>query len=155
MIRVLFVCHGNICRSPMAEFLFKHYVKSINREHQFYIESAGTSDEEEGNEVFPDTKEILDRYNIDCSNKKARKIRIDDYNKFDYIIGMDHANRISLLRFFNYDPDHKVKLLLDFTPSPGDIVEPWYYDNFESTRKQIMFGLECFFSHLIDTGELS
>lgn len=150
MIRVLFVCHGNICRSTMAEFLFKDYVSKIGMSDLFYIESAGTSNEEEGNPVYPGTREILNRLNIDCSKKRARRIKPSDYDNFDFIIGMDRHNRINLLRFFDYDPKHKVSLILDYTSSPRDVIDPWYYDNFEDTYKDIMEGINCFYSYLVE-----
>ena len=96
MIKILFVCHGNICRSPMAEYLFKYLVKENNLENEFYIESAATSFEELGRPIHQGTKRVLDKYNIDYSKKRARQIKQDDYENFDYIIGMDKYNRKNL-----------------------------------------------------------
>lgn len=154
MIKVLFVCHGNICRSTMAEFLFKYYAEQKGTSHLFHIESAGTSSEEEGNPVYPGTRKILDRFNIDYSKKRARRITLNDYDKFDYIIGMDKYNKINMIRFFNYDPKKKVKLLLDYTSNPGDISDPWYNDNFEQTYIDVMFGIEGFYNYLEELNEI-
>ncbi len=155
MIKVLFVCHGNICRSTMAEFLFKYFVKQKGIDDLFYIESAGTSSEEEGNPVYPGTKKILDRFNIDYSKKRARRIVSSDYDTFDYIIGMDKYNKINLIRFFNYDSKKKISLLLDYTDSPRDVIDPWYYDNFEETYKDIMLGINGFYNFLIENGDIN
>lgn len=148
MIKVLFVCHGNICRSTMAEFLFKDMVKKRGLDNDFYIESAGTSSEEEGNPVHEGTRNILSSLNIDCSGKKARKITKKDYGYFDFIIGMDQYNKLNLLRYFDYDPKNKISLLLDFTPCPRDVIDPWYYGNFNKTYLDIMEGLQGFLKYL-------
>ncbi len=148
MIKVLFVCHGNICRSTMAEFLFKEIVKKNQVSDMFYIESAGTSSEEEGNKVHYETARILNNLGIDCSNKKARKIRLSDYDEFDYLIGMDHYNILNMLNFFHHDKEHKIKRLLDFTSLNKDVVDPYYYGNFNETYKEIMLGLEAFYKYL-------
>lgn len=144
MIKVLFVCHGNICRSTMAEFLLKDYVKKLGIENEFYIESAGTSNEEEGNPVYPGTIRILNSLGIDCSKKRARKITKDDYKKFDYLIGMDRYNIANMIRFFGSDKDNKISLLLDFTPTPRDVIDPWYYGNFDETYNDCMYGIKHF-----------
>lgn len=144
MIKVLFVCHGNICRSTMAEFLLKDYVKKLGIENEFYIESAGTSNEEEGNPVYPGTRRILNSLGIDCSKKRARKITKDDYKKFDYLIGMDRYNIANMIRFFGSDKDNKISLLLDFTPTPRDVIDPWYYGNFDETYNDCMYGIKHF-----------
>lgn len=149
MIKVLFVCHGNICRSTMAEFLFKYYLRENNLENMFYVESAGTSNEEEGRPVHQGTRKILDRLNIDYSSKRARKIIKDDYNYFDYIIGMDEYNRRNLLRFFGNDPKKKISLLLDYTSTPRDVIDPWYSNNFEKTYEDIMLGITKFLEFLL------
>ncbi len=131
----------------MAEFLFKDLVKKQNAEKEFYIESAATSDEEIGNPVHHGTKNVLERLNIDCKNKRARKIVKEDYFKFDYIIGMDEDNRRDLLRFFGGDKDKKVFCLLDFTETPRDIADPWWTGDFEKTYSDISFGLKNFFKY--------
>ena len=114
MTRILFVCYGNICRSPMAEYLFKDMINKRGLSDKFYIESAGISNEEETNPVHYKVKKILDHLNIDSSNKRARQIRNSDYDNFDYIIGMENSNVISIKRILD-DYDNKVFKLLDFT----------------------------------------
>lgn len=152
MIRVLFVCHGNICRSPMAEFLFKDYVKKRNKEDMFYISSAATSSEEIGNKVHYGTKKILDSLGIDCSNKFARKIESSDYNNYDFIIGMDNYNIINLKRFFN--KDEKIYSLLSFAGLNRDISDPWYTNDFNKTYQDIRLGIDAFYNYLINNNLL-
>ena len=147
MIKVLFVCHGNICRSPMAEFLFKDYIEKKDLSNLFLIESAATSTEEIGNPVHYGTKRILNSLGIDCSKKRARQIRRTDYEQFDYIIGMDQYNIQNLKRYF--DSDDKIYSLLEFAQINRDIRDPWYTGNFEETYKDIMIGIEAFFQFLV------
>mgnify|MGYP003313493276 CR=1 FL=1 len=147
MIKILFVCHGNICRSPMAEFLFKDYVKKKNTEDMFYIESAATSSEELGNCVHYGTRKILSNLGIDCSKKKARKIRYSDYNDFDYIIGMDERNIINLKLFFKND--EKISLLLSYAGKKVGISDPWYTGDFNKTYTDVMEGIEALYEHII------
>ncbi len=139
MIKILFVCHGNICRSPMAEFLFKDYVEKHGNADEFYIESCATSDEEIGNGVHCGTRRILNNLGIDCSKKKARKITASDFEKFDYIIAMDKNN----LRWLDgYKGSERVKLLLEYAGLNRDVKDPWYTGNFDETYKDIMLGIE-------------
>ena len=147
MIKVLFVCHGNICRSPMAEFLFKDMVKKLGKENQFIIESRATSLEEIGNPVHRGTRKILDRFNIDYSKKRAERITMDDYINFDYIIIMDEYNRINIERRIE-DKYNKIKLLLEYTDLKRDISDPWYTGNFEETYSDIVLGLNGFYKYL-------
>lgn len=147
MIKILFVCHGNICRSPMAEFLFKDLVLKKNVDHLFYIESAATSSEELGNGVHYGTRKILNSLGIDCSKKKARKIRISDYEEFDYIIGMDEYNIRNMRLFFN--KSDKIYSLLEFAGIQRGIADPWYTGNFNDTYNDIMLGLEALYTYLI------
>lgn len=142
MIRVLFVCHGNICRSPMAEYLLKDTVKQKHLEDQFFIESAATSSEEIGNPVHFGTKRILNSLGIDCSKKVARKIQLEDFDRFDYIIGMDQYNLKNLKRFFN--TEQKIYSLLDFADLHRDIKDPWYTGNFQETYEDICLGIDAF-----------
>lgn len=147
MIKVLFVCHGNICRSPMAEFLFKKYVNDLN-DDRFYIESCATSCEEIGNQVHYGTRKILDRFNIDYSKKRARRMTMDDYNSFDYIIAMDKNNINNIKRIIGNDNKGKVSLLLDFAGLNRDISDPWYTGNFEKTYDDIMIGINAFYNYI-------
>ncbi|MDE7263947.1 MAG: low molecular weight phosphotyrosine protein phosphatase [Anaeroplasmataceae bacterium] len=147
MIKILFVCHGNICRSPMAEFLFKDYVKKKKKEHLFHIESAATSSEEIGNPVHYGTKKILHTLGIDCSAKRARKVKQEDMLDYDFIIGMDHYNIINLSRFFG--TNHKIYSLLYFANIERDISDPWYTGDFQKTYEDISIGIEAFFQYLV------
>lgn len=146
MIRVLFVCHGNICRSPMAEFLLKDYVNKMNRNHEFYIASAATSSEEIGNPVHYGTKRILNSLGIDCSGKVARRIKQEDFRNFDYIIGMDHNNINQLKTFFK--TSNKIYALLEFANENRDIRDPWYTGDFQETYDDIVLGIKAFLQFL-------
>lgn len=139
-INVLFVCYGNICRSPMGEFILKDLVKKEGLENNFYIESAGTSREELGNPVYYAAKEKLNENGISCNGKVARQIVPEDYNKFDYILGMELSNVGAMHKVFGEDKENKVHRLLDFTDTPGDIEDPWYTRNFDKVYKQIRRG---------------
>ena len=152
MIHILFVCHGNICRSPMAEFLMKWYVCQKHRENDFYIESAATSSEEIGNPVHYGTKKILDSLGIDSRNKRARRICLEDYSKFDYIIGMEQYNIRNLKNYFK--EDNKIYLLLDFAGLNRDISDPWYTGNFQKTYEDISLGIEEFYKYLVINNKL-
>ncbi len=148
MIKVLFICHGNICRSPMAEYLFIDYVNKMNVGNEFKIESAATSTEEIGNGVHYGTKRILNSLGIDCSKKRARQITKRDYSEYDFLIGMDDWNIHNILRITGSDIDHKVYKLLDFTDLKRDIKDPWYTGNFKETYDDIVLGLEGFYAYL-------
>lgn len=154
MIKVLFVCYGNICRSTMAEFLFKKFVKEKGKEHEFYIQSAATSDEEVGNPVHIGTRKILEREGINCAEKRSRQITKEDYKNFDYIIGMDDKNIRALNRFYNGDVNGKIYKLLDFTADKRDVIDPWFLwlsdgvGDFESTYRDIMAGINGFYDFL-------
>ena len=152
MIRVLFVCHGNICRSPMAEFIFKDMVNNRGVSDQFYVASAATSTEEIwngiGNPVYPPAKRELAKHGISCEGKRAVQLKKSDYNKYDYLIGMEERNRRNMLRILGSDPEHKVSLLLDYTDCPGNIADPWYTGNFDVTYDDIVQGCEAFLEEL-------
>ena len=141
MIKVLFVCLGNICRSPMAELLFKDMVNKKGLRDEFIIESAGTSNEEDGNPVHYGAKEKLAEYGISTDGKHARQLIKEDYNKFDYIIAMEQRNVRDIYRIVGEDKENR---LLDFTTNPRDISDPWYTHNFDLTYNDIMEGLEAF-----------
>ncbi len=140
MTKILFVCHGNICRSPMAEFVLKDIVKKKGLEDLFYIASAATSTEEIGNPVHHGTKNKLRQYNISVVGKTSIQLTKDDYNKYDYIIGMDDFNIRNIMRIIGSDTDNKVCKLLDFTDRPGDIADPWYSGNFDITYEDVVEG---------------
>lgn len=139
-VRILFVCYGNICRSPMAEYVFKDLINRNNLAEKFYVESAATSSEEIGNPVYYATREKLNSVGIDCSEKTARRIVKDDYEKFDYIIGMDLSNICAMKKIWGDDRKSKIYRLLDFTSTPGDIEDPWYTRNFDKVYEEILAG---------------
>ena len=151
-IRVLFICHGNICRSPMAEFIMKEQLRKLGLEEEFYVASAATSSEEiwdgVGNPVYPPARAELAKHGISCGQKRAERLVKEDYEKYDYLIGMEQMNIRNMMRILGSDPDHKVYRLLDFTDEPGDIADPWYSGKFGLTYDQIDKGV----SYLI--GEL-
>ena len=154
MIRVLFVCHGNICRSPMAEFLFRDYVKKQGAEAEFEIASAATSTEEIGNPVHSVTRRILEELGISCAGKHARQMRKQDYEYYDYLIGMEERNRRNMLRILGKDPEKKVSLLLDYADEHGDIADPWYTGNFDITYRDVVRGCEGFLTYLEGKGQI-
>ena len=139
MIKILFVCHGNICRSPMAEFVMNDLVKKAGRKQEFLIESAATSTEEIGNPVHRGTKQKLAQFNISVSGKVARQMTKKDYEEFDYIIAMDSFNTRNIARIVE-DKDGKVSKLLNFAGESGDIADPWYTGNFDETYEDVLRG---------------
>jgi len=149
MIKVLFCCHGNICRSPMAEFVMKDLVKKAGREWEFEIASAATSTEEIGNPVYPPARRKLAEHGIGCVGKTARQLRRDDYDKWDYIVGMDSANLRNMRRICGGDPEGKISLLMDWTSHPGDVADPWYTGDFEATWQDVSAGCKGLLAHLI------
>lgn len=140
MKRILFVCHGNICRSPMAEFIMKDLINKCGLEDEFYIESAATSTEEIGNSIYPPARRKLAEHGISCAGKTARQMTKRDYDSFDLLIGMDEWNIRNMNRISGGDPEGKICKLLDFTKRSGDVADPWYTDNFESTWKDCLEG---------------
>ncbi len=152
MIKVLFICHGNICRSPMAEFIMKHLVAKRGLASDFYIASAATSTEEIGSRVHHGTAAVLDRLGIDYSEKRARQMTKKDYQDYDMIIGMDEWNMRNMNRIAGGDPEGKLHLLLDFTDRPGDVADPWYTRNFEVTYRDVMDGCEGLLDYLEEQG---
>ena len=149
MIKILFVCHGNICRSPMAEFLFKDMVKNRGIADRFLIASAATSNEEIGNPPHPGTRKKLASLGISCQGKRARRMTSRDFDEYDYLLGMDSWNIRNMKRFArNVQDEEKIARLLDFSEHPRDIADPWYTGDFETTYQDIMEGLEGLLRHL-------
>ena len=153
MIKVLFVCHGNICRSPMGEFVLKDLVKKAGLESKVFISSAATSREELGNSVYPPTKRVMNAHGVLCDGHVARQITKQDYDQFDYIIGMDKENLYNLLRLFDNDPEKKVHLLSEYGHFSGEVADPWYTGNFDLTWEQVLDGCEGFLKNVIEKAE--
>lgn len=141
MVKILFICHGNICRSPMAEFVMKDLVQKAGVADDFFIASAATSTEEIGNPVHHGTRSRLAREGIRTAGKYARQMTRRDYEEYDYLIGMDHWNLRNMQRITGPDTDNKLSLLLDYTDRAGaDIADPWYTGDFEATYNDIVEG---------------
>ena len=140
MTKILFICHGNICRSPMAEFVMKELVKKAGLSPQFYIDSAATSREEIGNPVYPPARRKLAEHGVPCGGHAARQLTGGDYAEYDLLIGMDQANLRNMRRICGGDPEGKLHLLLDYTGRPGDVADPWYTGDFEATWRDVLAG---------------
>lgn len=152
MIRILFVCHGNICRSPMAQFVLQHMVDNRGLTDQFYIDSAATSREEIGNGIHYGTMSIFRQYNIPCTGHRARQMTRRDYAKYDYLIGMDDANIRNMARITGGDPERKIHKLLEYAGSSRAIADPWYTGEFDITYDDVKEGCEAFFNYLLEKG---
>ena len=148
MKRILFVCHGNICRSPMAEFVMKDLVKQAGLEAAFQIASAATSAEELGNPVYPPARRILAQHGISCAGKTARQLTRADYGRYDLLIGMDGANLRNMQRLFGGDPDGKISLLLDHAGVRRDVADPWYTGDFQATWDDVTTGCTALLEEL-------
>lgn len=146
MHKLLFICHGNICRSPMAEFVMKHIVEEHGLSDQFEIASAATSTEEIGNPVYPPARRKLAEHGIRCDGKTARQMTRADYRHYDLIIAMDHNNLRNLKRLIGDDIDGKISLLMDYTDRPGDVADPWYTGDFEATWRDVWDGCNALLS---------
>lgn len=146
--RILFVCHGNICRSPMAEFVMKDLVHKAGRDDEFYIESAATSTEEIGNAIYPPARRKLAEHGISSAGKTARQMRRSDYDRFDLLIGMDSWNYRNMNAICGGDPEGKIHLLMDFTSRPADVADPWYTDDFDATFRDVLEGCEALLKQL-------
>ena len=148
--KILFVCHGNICRSPMAEFVMKDLVKRQGLEARFEIASAATSTEELGNPVYPPARRKLAEHGIGCAGHAARQLRWEDYGCYDYLIGMDSANLRNMRRICGGDLQGELCLLMDFTARPGDVADPWYTGDFESTWRDVLEGCRGLLARLTE-----
>lgn len=149
MLKIMFVCHGNICRSPMAEFVFRHMVKERSLSDKFYIASSATSREEIGNTVHRGTKSKLSEVGISCDGKKAIQLTKKDYEIYDYILGMESFNIKNALRIVGDDKAGKIHRLLDFSVRPRDIADPWYTGNFDETYNDITEGCEALLDYIL------
>lgn len=148
MVRVLFVCLGNICRSPMAEYVFKDLVKKNGLEDKFYIKSAATSYEEEGNGMHYGTRRKLEEQKIEFGIHIARRLEKIDYEKYDLILGMEERNIKNINKIIEKDEEEKVYRLLDFSENPRDIADPWYTGNFDKTYEDIKEGCEYLLKYI-------
>ena len=147
MIKILFICHGNICRSPMAQFVLEDMVEKAGMRDQFMIDSCATSREEIGNGVHYGTKDKL-KEGVRMHDHRARQLTKKDYEEYDYLIGMEETNIRNMKHLLGGDPEHKMMRLLDFSDHPRDIVDPWYTDNFDITYTDIVEGCEAFLKTL-------
>lgn len=152
MTRILFVCHGNICRSPMAEFIFKDMVEKQGRAKEFFVASCATSTEEIwngiGNPVYPPAKAELAKHGISCEGKRAVQLRKTDYVNYDLLVAMDSNNLRNIHRMLGGDPQQKVRKLMDYTPRGGDVADPWYTDRFDIAYRDIEEGCRCLLEQL-------
>ncbi len=142
MVRILFVCHGNICRSPMAEFIMKDLVEQAGRSAEFSITSAATSREELGNEVYFSAKKKLREHGISCEGKTARQMTRQDYRDYDLLIGMDWRNLENMRRISGGDPEQKLHLLMKFAGKHSEVADPWYTGDFEATWQDVLEGCQ-------------
>ncbi len=150
MYNILFVCYGNICRSPMAEMIFKDIVYKNNKKFLFNCESAAISMEEFGNGIYPKAREVLEKHNITIEAHTATCVKKEDYDKYQYIICMDQINYRGLIQIFGGDPENKVKLLMSFTGTEEEIEDPWYTDRFEEVYQMIYKGCTSLFQKLVN-----
>lgn len=153
MIKIMFVCHGNICRSPMAEFVLKDMVKRRGLEKEFVIASSATSTEEiwngVGNPVYPPAKVVLESHGIDPSGKRAVQLKASNYDKYDLFIGMDSNNIRNMTRILGGDKRGKIHKLMEYTGSNSDISDPWYTRDFDRCYNDIYSGCEALLNSLI------
>ena len=150
MTKILFVCHGNICRSPMAEFVMKKLVRDAGLEREFEIASAATNREELGNPVYPPARRKLMEHGISCSGKTARRMTRADYDYYDHIVIMDRNNAHNILYIIGDDPDRKVRLLMEYAGERRDVADPWYTGDFEATWQDVNKGCKALLRSLSD-----
>lgn len=148
MTKILFVCLGNICRSPMAEFIMRDLVRQRGLEAAFEIASAATSDEELGNPVYPPARRMLAAHGIDCAGKRAVQLTRADYDRYDLLFGMEQRNVQRMRAICGGDPAGKIARLLDGTPRPRDIADPWYTGDFQSTWDDLLEGCTALLDRL-------
>ncbi|MBR6515244.1 MAG: low molecular weight phosphotyrosine protein phosphatase [Bacilli bacterium] len=153
MIKILFVCHGNICRSPIAEFIMKDKIKKLKLEKQFFIDSCGVSNEEAGNKIYPKAFNTLVKHNIFNASHIARQMTKSDYENFDYIFMMDKSNIRNFNRLFGSDYKNKISLITEYLDGIEDIEDPWYTDNFELIFNQIEVAIENILKKKFGIGE--
>lgn len=139
MTKILFVCHGNICRSPMAEFVMRALAEEAGAAGEFEIASAATSAEEIGNPVYPPARRKLEEHGIDCTGKRARRLTQGDFDRYDLLVGMDRENLRSMIRMCG-GKQEKISRLLDYTDTPGDVADPWYTGDFDQTWTDVERG---------------
>lgn len=151
MIRIMFVCHGNICRSPMTEFVMKKLVSERGLSDKISVASSATSTEEIGNDIHPGTRRTLDKYGVKYTHREAVQLTRRDYERYDLFIGMDSANVRNMHLIFGSDPDSKIIRLLDLTDEKRDVADPWYTGNFEATWQDINKGCEALIEHITKT----
>ena len=150
-MRILFVCHGNICRSPMAEFVFKRLAAELGVEDRFDVESRATSADELGSPVYPPARRELAKHGISADGKYAVQLTRADYDKYDLLVGMDSANIRNMHRLFGSDPKGKIRKLMDFTSRPGDVADPWYSGKFDVAYCDIYTGCATLLAALSDS----
>lgn len=148
MTRILFVCLGNICRSPMAEYVMRDLVRQAGLEDQVQVASAATSREELGNPVYPPARRKLAEHGIACEGHAARQMTAADYDRFDLLIGMDQNNLRNMNRICGGDPQHKLRMLMDYTDRPGEVADPWYTGDFDSTWQDVLAGCQGLLAQL-------
>ncbi len=148
MTKILFVCLGNICRSPMAEMILRDMVRRRGLEAEFVIASAATSTEEIGNPVYPPARRMLASHGIDCGGKRAVQLCRADYDRYDWLLGMETANIRRMRAICGGDPEGKIARLLDGTPNPRDIADPWYTGDFQSTWDDLVEGCTALLDRL-------
>ena len=153
MTRIMFVCHGNICRSPMAEFIMTDMLNKHGIADRFAVDSSAVSAEELGNPVYPPARAELAKHGIDCAGKRAVRLTAADYDRYDYIIGMDRSNLRGMTHIFGGDPERKLHLLLDFTSTPHDVADPWYCGNFNVTYSDIHSGCAALLDSILKNRE--
>ncbi|MGN1080888.1 MAG: low molecular weight protein-tyrosine-phosphatase [Acutalibacteraceae bacterium] len=148
MTKIMFVCHGNICRSPMAEFVFKNIVSEHGVSNEYVVSSSATSREEIGNPVYPPVQAVLRRHSVPVEPHFARQFTVEDYENYDYVIIMDSVNRRNLLRIIGEDSQNKVHTLLSFAGLECDISDPWYSGEFERSFSDVVLGCTALFEYL-------